>query len=452
MDKKQPEHIIQQLNNNEQVRFAIPDIDGVLRGKIISVAKLKKAGENGLGFCNVLFGWDSSDLIYNHKGVTGWHTGFPDSLATIDFSTFRRTPWNQNIPFFLADYRNSDDLREVCPRTLLSYIVESTKELGFCPKFSIEYEWYNVERQKSESGPNIKTFPRPITEGMFGYSLLRTSQYSDYVNDLFQYMGQYGVPLESLHTETGDGAYEAAIEYTNALAAADRSALFKSGVKEIANRHGIMASFMAKWSNDLPGSGGHVHQSLWDSQSTKNLFYSTEENSSGMSSLMKHYMAGQLYCLPHILPMYAPTINSYKRFVEGSWASTTVSWGIDNRTTALRALTSGPEATRIELRVPGADANPYLAIAASLASGMYGIRHELELGSSTKGNEYENKEAVHLPATLDEAVLAMKNSDIAYELFGKSFTSHFIQTREWEIHQFNKQITDWEINRYFEII
>src|SRR6056297_3266047 len=214
MDVKQPGHTIQQLNINEQVRFAIADIDGVLRGKAISVDKLKKAAENKLGFCNVIFGWDSADLIYGKKGVTGWHTGYPDSTATIDFSTFRRTPWNHQIPFFLADFRHADDLRAVCPRTLLRNIVAEARALGFESKFATEYEWYNFEIPEPGTETMSDAGPTPITAGMFGYSMLRTSQYGSYVNDLFEMLRKFDVPLESIHTETGNGAYEAAIEYT----------------------------------------------------------------------------------------------------------------------------------------------------------------------------------------------------------------------------------------------
>jgi glutamine synthetase len=451
MDNKESEHTVQKLNDNEQVRFAVSDIDGILRGKNISVKKLKKSFKNDFGFCNVIFGWDSEDRIYDGEGVTGWHTGFPDSKITLDLSTFRRTPWNHDIPFFLADFRHSKELSQICPRSLLHTVVQEAAELGYKPKFATEYEWYNFQKPENGHQTSDKKNPETLTPGMFGYSMLRTSQYSGYVNDLFRMMREFGVPLESIHTETGDGAYEAAIEYADAVEAADRSILFKSGVKEIAYQHGISASFMAKWNMDLPGSGAHVHQSIWDTGGSKNLFFD-EDDPERVSPLMRHYIAGQLHCLPHILPMYAPTVNSYKRFVKGSWASTTVSWGFDNRTTAIRAISAGNNGTRVELRVPGADANPYLAIAASLASGLYGIKHKLEPEQPTNGNEYENKQASQLPATLKEAISKMKTSEIAQELFGEVFTSHFLKTREWECEQFEKNVTDWEIKRYFEII
>jgi len=173
----------------------------------------------------------------------------------------------------------------------------------------------------------------------------------------------------------------------------------------------------------------------------------------GMSELLKQYIAGQLHCLPFIMPMYAPTINSYKRYVEGAWSATTVSWGIENRTTALRVINHVASATRLETRVPGADANPYLSLAASVASGLYGIKNKLSLDlEAVKGSAYDNKNLQRLPGTLQEATAMMKNSGIATELFGAAFTDHFIRTREWEWQQFAQQVTDWELKRYFEIV
>jgi glutamine synthetase len=221
-----------------------------------------------------------------------------------------------------------------------------------------------------------------LTPGMFGYSILRPSQHSDFYYDLFNQLTAFGVPIEGLHTETGPGVYEAAIIHDHVLAAADKAILFKTAVKEIASKHGITATFMAKWNAELPGCSGHIHQSLWNKDKTENLFYNADDVNK-MSDLHKHYLAGQLYCLPHILPMYAPTINSYKRLVEGAWAPTTVTWGLDNRTTAIRIINDNVKHTRLETRIPGSDTNPYLAMSAALASGLYGIKHKLELNYQT---------------------------------------------------------------------
>jgi glutamine synthetase len=209
---------------------------------------------------------------------------------------------------------------------------------------------------------------------------------------------------------------------------------------------------MAKYNESLPGCSGHVHQSLWSADGSRNLFYD-KQSAAGMSSLMESYIAGQLHCLPYILPMYAPTVNSYKRLVEGAWAPTTLTWAIDNRTTALRALPGSATSTRLETRVVGSDSNPYLAMAGCLASGLYGIRHQLKLTiPATKGSGYGDKSNGSLPRNLWEATEAMKQSTVARELFGETFTNHFVKTREWEWKQFAKVVTDWELKRYFEII
>ena len=212
-----------------------------------------------------------------------------------------------------------------------------------------------------------------------------------------------------------------------------------------------MATFMAKWDENLPGCSGHVHQSLWDKDATKNLFYD-EQDALGMSQTMRHYIAGQLHCLPVILPLLAPTINSYKRLVEGAWAPTTLTWAVDNRTVALRALPGSKKATRLETRVVGSDVNPFLAMAACLASGLYDIQHQLALQEPTVGNGYADESHGRLPGNLQKATEAMKQSAIAKELFGEEFVSHFVASREWEWQQYGRVVSDWEKRRYFEII
>ncbi|MGB1218029.1 MAG: glutamine synthetase, partial [Saprospiraceae bacterium] len=172
-----------------------------------------------------------------------------------------------------------------------------------------------------------------------------------------------------------------------------------------------------------------------------------------ISEFMEHYIAGQLHCLPYLMPFYAPTVNSYKRFVAGSWAATSVSWGVENRTTALRVINPDEKSMRLETRIPGADANPYLSMSAALASGLYGIKNKLSLKTKlTQGNEYENQLNPKLPRTLFEATEKMKSSEIPRELFGETFIDHFIKTREWEWNQYCQQVSDWELKRYFEII
>ena len=449
------DRILRQLaeQNTEKVKLAITDIDGILRGKMISFEKFVSILEKGFGFCNVVFGWDAADIAYDNNQYTGWHTGYPDATAVIDLGTFRQVPWENDIPFFLADFRDAkgNDL-PVCPRSLLKQIIKQATDKGYTPYFSQEFEWFNLVDNGNKLYEGKFRDTQPITQGMFGYSMLRAAQQSDYFNDLFDLLKKFGVPIEGLHTETGPGVYEAAISYSEILEAADRAVLFKTGVKQIAHNHGVMATFMAKFNESLPGCSGHVHQSLWNKAKKQNLFYD-KKKASGISAIMEYYMGGQLACLPFILPMFAPTVNSYKRLVEGAWAPTTLTWGIDNRTTALRALPGGISSTRLETRVVGSDSNPYLAMAACLAAGLYGINNKLKLKTSaTVGSGYADTKNGTLPKNLWEATQAMKGSLIAKELFGPAFVDHFTATREWEWKQFSKVVTDWELKRYLEII
>jgi glutamine synthetase len=436
-----------------KVKIAFTDIDGVLRGKYISAEKFLSVVKSGSGFCDVIFGWDTADLAYDNVKYTGWHTGYPDAPARIDLATFRKIPWENDVPFFLGDLTdNKSNAAYVCPRQLVKKVIGDAEKAGFKAFFSQEFEWFNFkETPQSAQNKNFRDLT-PLSPGMFGYSILRSTLNNPFFTDLFELLKKFNVPLEGLHTETGPGVLEAAIQYSDLLEAADRAVLFKTSVKEIAYRHGIMATFMAKISETLPGCGGHVHQSLWDKTGKHNLFHD-EADELKMSGTLKSYLAGQLYCLPHVLPMYAPTINSYKRLVEGAWAPTTLTWGIDNRTVALRVLCGGEKSARLETRVIGSDANPYLAMAAALACGLYGIEKNMKLAQpQTKGNGYRDYSNGTLPANLFEATQLMKQSDVAKKILGDRFVEHFTQTREWEWRQSLKAVTDWEFKRYFEII
>ena len=438
---------------HKKIKVAIIDIDGIVRGKFMSKNKFISALDSKFGFCQVVFGWDMNDKCYEDVKVTGWHTGYGDLEAIIDPATFRTIPWEDDIPFFIADFDTITKAKSyVCPRTLLKKVVAEAEYMGFKPQFSQEFEWFNY--RESSTSLYEKNFQNlnPITSGMFGYSLLKMGENDAYFSDLFDLMKDFNIPLEGLHTETGPGVTEAAIEYCDILEAADRAVLFKLSAKQIGFKHGIIPSFMAKQISSLPGCSGHIHQSLWDMEKKNNLFYDSNKGNQ-ISDIMNSFIAGQLICLPEIMPLFAPTINSYKRLVEGAWAPTNLTWGIDNRTTALRVLTSGKKSTRIEHRVVGSDTNPYLAMTAALSSGLYGIKKGLKLETpATKGNGYEDYSNGSLPKNLWESSQKMKQSKIAKELFGDDFVDHFTKTREWEWKEFSKEVTDWETKRYFEIL
>lgn len=429
----------------KHIKVGLFDVDGVLRGKYINLEKFQSAVEGGMGFCDVVFGWDSSDSLYDNVQVTGWHTGYPDSTARVDPATFRIIPWEPDTALFLLDL----DLA-VAPRTVLKRVIDRAHQMSLEPYFSAEYEYFFF-RETSQS-VREKGFRRltPFSPGMFGYSVLRTGAYAEFLHTILDSMRAFDVELESFHTETGPGVYETAIRYDTALRAADKAALFKTAIKEIAARNGLIATFMAKWNTTLPGCGGHLHQSLWSNEEKRNLFFDASCPHK-ISPLMRHYIAGQLALMPEVTALICPTVNSYKRLVPGTWAPTAVSWGIENRTTALRAIPAGPKSTRVEYRLGGADGNPYLTMAAALATGLHGIERKLEPPPAVQANAYQDR-LPPIPATLAEATGCLKGSAAMREWLGQEFVEHFVATREWELRQFQAAVTDWEMERYFEII
>ena len=384
-------------SGSSKVKVAVSDIDGVLRGKYLQIEKFLGAAEpspaGGFGFCDVVFGWDVGDQTYDNTTLTGWQHGFPDALARLDLATQRLVPWDNNVPFFLGEFVNADHSPSpICPRQTLKRVLARAAKMGFAPMCGMEFEWFNFAETPQSWAAKGYVRPETITPGMFGYSLLRANQNREFFKALMVEMADFGVPIEGLHTETGPGVYEAAILFSEALEAADRAILFKTGSKEIGARFGIMPSFMAKWNPQYPGCSGHVHQSLSDGKT--NLF-ADAKNKRGMSKLFESYLAGQLACLLEFAPMYWPTINSYKRLVDGFWAPVKPTWGVDNRTASYRVIAASPKSTRLETRSPGADMNPYLAAAACIAAGLHGVEKNLKL--MTKPIEGTNVGAENVP-------------------------------------------------------
>lgn len=445
--------IVEQVRGSPatRVKVAVSDIDGVLRGKYLHKEKFLSAVESGFGFCNVVFGWDANDQCYDNTTWTGWHTGFPDALAQLDLSTFRRVPWDDNVAFFLGEFVEADGRPlPVCPRQLYKRVLARAEKLGFQVLAGVEYEWFNFRETPQSFAAKGYVRPEPITPGMFGYSLIRAGQNQPFFRALMEELPAFGVPVEGLHTETGPGVYEAALLYTSGIEAGDRAILFKQAAKEIGSRFGIMPSFMAKWNTQYPGCSGHIHQSLSDGK--RNLFYDAR-HPHRMSKLFESYLAGQLALLEDIQAMYAPTVNSYKRLVDGMWAPVKRSWGVDNRTATLRVIPGTPKSTRLESRCPGADINPYIALAACVGAGLWGIEKKLRLKDAPlSGDAAKAAKIPRLPRNLMEAAANLKRSAAARELFGESFVDHYVRTREWEWRQFQDAVTDWELKRYFEII
>lgn len=441
-------------SNTGKVKVAVSDIDGILRGKYLHRDKFFGAAESSFGFCDVVFGWDSGDQCYDNTEVTGWQHGFPDALARIDLNTARHVPWDDGVPFFLGEFINADGTPfPVCPRQILKRVLKRAEALGLQVMTGMEFEWFNFLETPQSWADKKGVGPTNLTPGMFGYSLLRMNGNREFFNALMDQMAAFNVPIEGLHTETGPGVYEAAIAFSEALEQADRAILFKTGAKEIGQRFGIMPSFMAKWSKDYPGCSGHVHQSLSDGK--QNLFFDANrsKSSKGMSQLFESYLAGQVQCLMEFAPMFWPTINSYKRLVDGFWAPVKPTWGFDNRTASFRVISGSPKSTRLETRCPGADVNPYLAMAAVIAAGLHGVEKELKLTAPPITGTNQGAEHIpRAPRSLMDTTQIFKRSEVARDFLGDTFVDHFAATREWEYRQWQDGVTDWELKRYFEII
>ncbi len=434
-----------------KVKVAVSDIDGVLRGKYLHIDKFEGAAESGFGFCDVVFGWDSQDVTYDNALVTGWQHGFPDALAQVDLDTARHVPWDNGVPFFLGNFVTADGApHPVCPRQILKRVLARAEKMGFSVMTGFEFEWFNFRETPQTWAAKKGVGPEPITPGMFGYSVLRMADNPGFFNALMDEMLAFGIPIEGLHTETGPGVYEVAISFSSALEQADRAILFKTGAREIGKRFGIMPSFMAKWSAQYPGCSGHIHQSLSDGKA--NQFYDASSQRK-MSPLFESYLAGQVAHLMEFAPMFWPTINSYKRLVDGFWAPVKPTWGIDNRTASFRVIAGSPKGTRLETRCPGSDVNPYLAMAAVIAAGIYGVEQGLKLTAPPiTGTNQGGEDVPRAPRTLNETTRIFSQSKVAREMLGDTFVDHFAATRDWEYRQWLDGVTDWELKRYFEII
>ena len=446
---QQARELIEQ-QNIQYIKLGIFDINGVLRGKYISRNKFLSGLEKGLGFCDVIIGADIDDQLCDHLKQTGWHTGYPDVHIEIIAESCRQIPFESNTLFFLAEF--ADKAYSLCSRNILKKIVNKASAMGFVPYAAMEYE-FTVFQETCDS---VRTKDyidlSSITPGNFGYSILRNSVHSEFYHEFLKSCDIMNFPLEGLHTEIGPGVLEAAITYDQALQSGDKAALFKTMAKVFIQRYGWIATFMAKWDINQQGQSGHTHVSLRN-KNDDCIFFDNKQNYN-KSKTMQHFLAGQQKYMPDLLAMVAPTINSYARLVPGFWAPTQSSWGFDNRTCALRVIGGHPNSQRIEYRTPGADSNPYLAIAAALASGLWGIEQKLELTKPIEGNAYEQPlpQQYQLPRNLQEASERLRNCKLARNDFGSQFIDDYTATRDWEVRESQKQVTNWQLQRYFELI
>jgi len=432
------------------VKVGVFDNDGVLRGKYIDRDKFFAALEKGLGFCDVVLGWDSNDQQYDNVSFTGWHTAFPDAQVRLLPQSCRALPLEGDMLLFLGEFSGSAE--EVCPRAVLRRVLQRAAGMGYGALAAAEFEFFLFNETPDSVRDKGYRGLKNLTPGYFGYSILRTGVHVELYQALLQLGADMRMPIEGLHTETGPGVIEAALHYTDALEAADRAALFKTFVKVLAQRRGLMATFMAKWSEKLPGQSGHLHLSLVRADGAA-VFYD-DSRPQTISDELRWFVGGQQALMPELLAMVASTVNSYSRLVPGYWAPTAATWGIENRTCALRVIQGGPKSQRVEYRIAAADINPYLAMAAAIGSGLWGIEHRIEPDEPLTGNAYERSLPAkrQLPRTLGEAAHRLARSRAAQQLFGAAFVAHFSASREWEEREFRRAVTDWELARYFEII
>ena len=434
----------------EYIKIGVFDVDGILRGKYMHRDKFLSAMDKGFGFCDVVLGWDSYDQLYDSSTYTGWHTAYPDAPVRVLPETCRRIPFEDNTLLLLGEFEG--EAETICPRGVLRRVLDRADGMGFSVVSSFEFEFFLFEESPHSVREKGYRDMKPITPGFFGYSILRNSVHAEFYHELLDACQTMGFPLEGLHTETGPGVLEAALQHTEGVESADRAALFKTFTKVLAQRRGWMATFMAKWSQDWPGQSGHIHVSLKDKKGGTP-FYDADK-SDNISDTMRWFVGGQQALMPELLSMVACTVNSYSRLIPGFWAPTHATWGVDNRTCALRVISGSAAAQRVEYRIAAADINPYISLAAALGSGLWGIENKIEPTDPVKGNAYAKKfpKALDLPNTLFDAAQKLRKSKAAHELFGDAFVEHYAQSREWEEREFRKSITHWELERYFEII
>ena len=430
------------------------DVDGILRGKYVSPAKFWSAVEKGFGFCDVIFGWDAADQLYDNATVTGWASGYPDALAKVDLSTFRVLPYEPDTAHFLVDFHGTDGKpHPACPRSLLKRVAARAESSGYRPVFSAEFEFWLFRESPESAREKGWRDLQSLSPGMFGYSWVREGQHAELVHDILDTMEAYDIEIEGLHTETGPGVWEAALRYTDVVEAADRAALFKTTMKQLCHRHGLMVTFMAKWNADFPGSSGHLHQSLWDGEGKENVF-ADPKDPQGLSAVARRYVGGLVTLAPELTALYSPFVNTYRRYVPGLWAPLTSSWGVENRTCGVRVINGpGASATRVELRQTAADINPYIAMATSLGAGLWGIDNAVDPPPETKGDATAaGAEGRALPVTLDEAVVRLRESEHARQVLGEDFVDHYVRSRDWEVRAARRAVSAWELNRYFEAV
>ncbi|GAA2308759.1 glutamine synthetase family protein [Streptomyces kunmingensis] len=428
----------------DTVVLAFPDMQGRLQGKRFAARFfLDEVLEHGTEGCNYLLAVDAEMNTVDGYAMSSWDRGYGDFAMRPDLTTLRRVPWNEGTAMLVADLAWEDGSPVVAaPRQILRRQLERLAALGLSAQAGTELEFIVFKDTYEQAWDANYRGLTPANQYNIDYSVLGTGRVEPLLRRIRNEMAGAGLTVESAKGECNPGQHEIAFRYDEALVTCDQHAIYKTGAKEIAAQEGVSLTFMAKY-NEREGNSCHIHLSLTDADGT-----SVMPGHDGMSETMRHFLAGQLAALRDFSLLYAPHINSYKRFQPGSFAPTAVAWGHDNRTCALRVVGHG-RSLRFENRLPGGDVNPYLAVAGLVAAGLYGIEHKLDLPDACQGNAYDAAYE-HVPTTLREAAELWENSPLAEAAFGAEVVAHYRNMARVELDAFDAAVTDWELRRSFE--
>jgi len=433
----------------DTVIAAFVDMQGRLLGKRMTGHFFLESLAHGTHACNYLLALDMEMEPVPGFKAASWDKGYGDFVIVPDLKSLRRIPWLPGTALVIGDVADHEgELVPHAPRSILKRQLERLARKGYVAKAASELEFYIFE--DSFDGARQKAYKGVKPAGWYfeDYHIFQTSKEEELVRAIRNGMDAAGIPVESSKGEWGPGQAEINLVYTDALEMADRHAIYKNGAKEIAHAQGKSVTFMAKWDYGLAGSSSHLHSSLWHAAKGKPLFYDAKAPH-GMSALFRHYLAGQLALAREMTYFLAPTINSYKRFQSGSFAPTKAVWSFDNRTAGFRVL-GEKSAMRVECRIPGADVNPYLAFAATIAAGLHGIEGKLPLELPFAGNAYAAERIREVPKTLRDAIETLKHSKALRKAFGDEVIDHYVHAASWEQAEYDRRVTDWELLRYFE--
>jgi glutamine synthetase len=427
------------------------DMNGVFRAKRMPAQRFGASDEPYVEFSEYMWAMDIDEYAQprpaDFKGWwPEWSTGFGDVEAVADLNSLRRVPWLDHTAIAVSNYRFPDGRPyDIAPRNVLCRVIERYERLGLEPRMAPEFEFFVF--RETEQSAEAKRFRdlEPLSPRAMAYGGWRATLDDHLIGRMARALAEMRVPIDTWAPEGGPGQYELNLPHAEALEAADQGFLFKHGVKEFCGLNGMLATFVPKLAAGGFGSSLHVHQSVW--QDGEPIFY--DDNSPDrMSKTMQHYVAGQLQTLIALAPIWLPTPLSFKRPRAYLAAGTTESWGYDNKTLSLRVVAYEAGHCRVEHRVPGADANVYLALAAMLAGGLYGIENELELPPAIDGDAYAAPGLNTLPRNLDASIGAFEQSEVANEYLGEEFVSRYAASRRWEVEQSEEEVTDWELRRY----